>query len=612
MAVVIKKEDILNDLVAGQSNKVEAQAVYQTDDITASEKSSPEYYEHGKLKFSLSSDLQYYICTGISDYAGGAIEIPLTYAHPVEDGGDGVILPVKEIASRAFENLHVENVTFKANSQGKYNVEKIGSYAFQKTNIKSIDIPSSVKEIEHNAFRQCYSLTTVKFNEGLEKIGSQAFYMCKAFTGEITFPDSLKSVIGGAFVDTAITEVTMGSGMTEVPNSMFDSCKSLTKVTLAEGTTRIGQNAFVSCSALTSINVPETVEWICKNAFGGCESLNSAVFEKPHGWFYTDLDSKPSTIISDENCVNIPTPAASLLRLNYRSKNWFRIGKIPTPTITLKDGVLTMTDYSGLADRFKIYLNNQELREATVQPIIKAGAWTARETFYFPENEIRAKINFTSTWGGKSKAFYGMVVIKYDTDKPGQLGYTTELLDSGEIHGAPFVQAYLPSAAGEEGWEHYGWSEAEAKNVVITQDTLVSQEFYDWFVTAFTKTDVAKTTIATGTWVTDLAPALPSTEMYAALKFKSTYEEEEKQFYGMGLFKQRLSDGEVVEALTYKVYDNSECTLGDSFVTVYCPNTIAENYGWWDWKLSAVVVQETTDVSPEFYHWFISNFEYRG
>ena len=69
---------------------------------------------------------------------------------------------------------------------------------FEKTNLYSVTIPSSVKTIGDYAFDLCYNLTSVTLGEGLETIGEGAFELCVSITN-IKFPNSLKSIGDGAF-----------------------------------------------------------------------------------------------------------------------------------------------------------------------------------------------------------------------------------------------------------------------------------------------------------------------------------------------------------------------------------------------------------------------------
>ncbi|RBI35234.1 leucine-rich repeat domain-containing protein, partial [Metamycoplasma hominis] len=65
------------------------------------------------------------------------------------------------------------------------------------TNIGSITIPGSVKEIGESAFFGCKNLNEVILNEGLEKIGAETFYHTNI--GSITIPGSIKEIGERAF-----------------------------------------------------------------------------------------------------------------------------------------------------------------------------------------------------------------------------------------------------------------------------------------------------------------------------------------------------------------------------------------------------------------------------
>ncbi|RAW47480.1 hypothetical protein DQW92_01275, partial [Metamycoplasma hominis] len=62
---------------------------------------------------------------------------------------------------------------------------------------ESITIPSTVKEIGESAFSSCKNLKKVILNEGLEKIGDEAFYNTNIES--ITIPASVKKFGYSAF-----------------------------------------------------------------------------------------------------------------------------------------------------------------------------------------------------------------------------------------------------------------------------------------------------------------------------------------------------------------------------------------------------------------------------
>lgn len=67
------------------------------------------------------------------------------------------------------------------------------------------------------------------------------------------------------------------SGLTEIPDSLFEQCRSLSSVTLPNTVTGMGDYVFDSCASLTSITIPNSVTVIGYQPFYGCESLTSAV-----------------------------------------------------------------------------------------------------------------------------------------------------------------------------------------------------------------------------------------------------------------------------------------------------------------------------------------------
>ena len=77
--------------------------------------------------------------------------------------------------------------------------EKIGNHWFCDSEIESVEIPASVKEIGPDASYRCRSLRSVTFAEGsrLEKIGAGSF--CESVIDWITIPNSVDEIQEYAF-----------------------------------------------------------------------------------------------------------------------------------------------------------------------------------------------------------------------------------------------------------------------------------------------------------------------------------------------------------------------------------------------------------------------------
>lgn len=94
-----------------------------------------------------------------------------------------------------------------------------------KQKFEKLILPSTLKEIGHGAFRNCFGLHEIEFNEGLELIGDEAFEYCANLGTtyqKLKFPRSLK----------------------KIGNRAFYNCWNIGQVSLNEGLTKIGDEAF--------------------------------------------------------------------------------------------------------------------------------------------------------------------------------------------------------------------------------------------------------------------------------------------------------------------------------------------------------------------------------
>ena len=93
-------------------------------------------------------------------------------------------------------------------------------------------------------------------------------------TGEYIIPNSVTSIVWGAFVDcTGLTNITIPDGVTSIDDYVFEGCTSLTSITIPDSVTSIGWSSFENCTGLTSIIIPDSVTSIISCAFRGCSNL---------------------------------------------------------------------------------------------------------------------------------------------------------------------------------------------------------------------------------------------------------------------------------------------------------------------------------------------------
>ncbi|WP_295086599.1 leucine-rich repeat protein [Ruminococcus sp.] len=153
-----------------------------------------------------------------------------------------------------------------------YKVFAIGQDAFEhNSNIKSVILPSGIKQIRNDAFYNCIALSSVKFNEGLTFIGQNAF--TKTAITEVNLPSTLTDA-GYAFSGCKITKASFADGATTVPSRIFQNCELLTEVSLPKTVELIGGDAFYNCKSLSKFTFHEGLTFLGQNAF-----TNTAITE---------------------------------------------------------------------------------------------------------------------------------------------------------------------------------------------------------------------------------------------------------------------------------------------------------------------------------------------
>ena len=93
-------------------------------------------------------------------------------------------------------------------------------------------------------------ITSIEIEEGVTKIGNNAFADCKYVT-TIEIPNTVE----------------------EIGNNAFRGCKSLKKVTIPDSVTRIGKQAFAECIDLSSLTYQGNSDLDRKDVFKDCPRL---------------------------------------------------------------------------------------------------------------------------------------------------------------------------------------------------------------------------------------------------------------------------------------------------------------------------------------------------
>ena len=194
---------------------------------------------------------------------------------------DDETLPVLEIGKAAFQSK--TTITNLVLSEG---LEYIGTNAFYGCNkLLGVNLPDSVAVVDREAFYNCTAMTNVSFGSGLVTISQTAFYNCKML-GEVVLPDSVANVGNSAFYACdGVTNFVIGSGLTRIESAGLGTYPKNAAMNLTingGGETVIADGAFGS-SKIRSVTL-RGVKYIGNEnlgsggAFDRCERLESVDF----------------------------------------------------------------------------------------------------------------------------------------------------------------------------------------------------------------------------------------------------------------------------------------------------------------------------------------------
>lgn len=251
----------------------------------------------------------------LPDYTASTAPAYATFADTVTKIviGDGV----SRIGERAFEDMtSAVEISFGS-------ITEIGRMAFSGcSSLRKITLPEGVTTVGSFAFAECASLESAALPKSLTHLGEGVFEASPAlrsitsksnsytvsggilYSGdmtavyrfppaasatEITLPDSVTTVMAGAFRDSAnLTSVVMPS-VTTVEDGAFYGCSSLESASMPKAE-QIGRAAFYGCNFI-DIAFPASLNTIGDEAFAFCPRLTAADFAgdapiAPDGIFY--------------------------------------------------------------------------------------------------------------------------------------------------------------------------------------------------------------------------------------------------------------------------------------------------------------------------------------
>lgn len=170
-------------------------------------------------------------------------------------------------------------------------ITAIANNAFVGSRVRSILLPSGLKNIGDMAFFGCYVLESIEIPINVISIGNEAFASCTALA-TVTFESQLNSKLvsigARAFEnDTSLTVIEIPYTVETIGESAFHACNLLSHITFdyseqggeASRLKELGASAFYGCGSLVEVKIPDGLTEIKETTFAECVLLENVVFD---------------------------------------------------------------------------------------------------------------------------------------------------------------------------------------------------------------------------------------------------------------------------------------------------------------------------------------------
>ncbi|WP_298482248.1 leucine-rich repeat protein [uncultured Ruminococcus sp.] len=278
---------------------------------------------------------------------------------------------VTEIPDERFSGYtHLHNVTLPESLQS------IGARAFSDSGVHYANIPKNVAFIGEGVFDNCKDIWEITFcndmsaqeiqpyfetcnssatyniilPDSMESIPDGYFKDC-ANLGDVTIPETVKTIEAGAFQNTGIRRITIPETVEYISPDAFQNCKRLLEVTFCNSIEEIPSEMFVGCEELRSVTLPDTVTSIGDNAFAGTE-VDANKFTFPENLQTIGKNVFPQIIKKYESFIDYVVTSVDL----------------PDSVVTIYDNSFPNLWYLGLGSNFQEILHSSDISSLQDHP----------------------------------------------------------------------------------------------------------------------------------------------------------------------------------------------------------------------------------------------------
>ena len=166
---------------------------------------------------------------------------------------ESLVINSGELSPLGWDFIELNRKTLKTINLGATTSATIAEKAFYDCHkLENLTWPSQLDHIPYMAVAECVRLKSIEIPTTVTEIDDRAFENCRLLS-EVNFAED--------------------GALTEIGNWAFYNCHELKNVVVPEGVTNIGHAAFYGCTYLESLTLPSSVQQVNDNGFALCAKM---------------------------------------------------------------------------------------------------------------------------------------------------------------------------------------------------------------------------------------------------------------------------------------------------------------------------------------------------
>lgn len=186
-------------------------------------------------------------------------------------------------------DINVYTIPSGTTSLSKTTIPKQGN-SFAQALYDYIEIPATVTSIEvpgsysNGAFYNQVNLREITLPSGVKQIPAYTFHSCQKLKKVIAPGWSAGKVYQETFYGCyALKSISIPNEITEIESKAFYFCIGLESITIPSGVSTINSNAFSYCDSLTSVTIGNGITSINSSTFNNSTNITTITINKPQG-----------------------------------------------------------------------------------------------------------------------------------------------------------------------------------------------------------------------------------------------------------------------------------------------------------------------------------------